>query len=122
MKFLEMFRDWKDTAEYAPQTVIYSEGDPADVLYVILSGEVELTLRGEMLGTEQAGGIIGEMALVDSATCSATAKSLSNTRLARLHREELARLSRHNAEFSEHVMGVLAKRLRSVDRFISARF
>ncbi len=121
MNFLEIFRDWKDTVEFPPNTVVYREGDPADVLYVILAGEIELTLRGELLGTEQAGGIIGEMALIDSATCSATAKSLSGSRLARLDRHELARLSRQSSEFAMHVMAVLAKRLRSVDRYISAR-
>jgi CRP-like cAMP-binding protein len=121
MKFMEMFSDWKDTAEYPPQTVIFTEGDPADVLYVILSGEIELTLRGVSLGTETVGGIVGEMALVNSATRSATAKSLSDARLARVDRDELARLSHRSSEFSIHVMAALAKRLRSVDRFISAR-
>jgi CRP-like cAMP-binding protein len=121
MKFMELFRDWKDTAEYAPQTVIFTEGDPADVLYVILSGEIELTLRGESLGTETVGGIVGEMALIDSAARSATAKSLSDAKLARVDRDELTRLSHRSPEFSMHVMAALAKRLRSVDRFIAAR-
>jgi len=121
MNFLEMFRDWKDTVEYAPQAVIYMEGEPANVLYVILSGEIELTLRGESLGTEKAGGIVGEMALINSANRRATAKALSDARLARLDRDELARLSRLSPEFSMHVMATLAKRLRSVDRFISAQ-
>jgi CRP-like cAMP-binding protein len=121
MKFLEMFRDWKDTVEYAPQAVIYTEGEPANVLFVVLSGEIELTMRGESLGTENAGGIVGEMALLDSASRSTTAKSLSDAKLARVNRDELARLSRLSPEFSMHVMATLAKRLRSVDRFISAQ-
>ena len=61
MRFLEMFRDWDDMVELDAGTVIFSEQDPADAMYFILSGEVELTFRGEILGTEKKGGFIGEM-------------------------------------------------------------
>jgi CRP-like cAMP-binding protein len=121
MKFLEMFCDWKDTVEYAAQSIIFSEGDPADMLYVVISGETGLTLRGESLGTEQAGGIIGEMALMSSATNRATAKALTDVRLARLDRDQLKGFISRDPEFALHLMAVLAKRLRAADRYISAR-
>jgi CRP-like cAMP-binding protein len=122
MKFLEMFRDWEDTEEYDARTVIFSERDPADVMYVILSGEVELTLHGEPLGAEGEGGIIGEMAMIDSATRSATATTLGKVKLARLDRDEFKALIADNTEFSLHVMAVLANRLRAVDQYISTQF
>jgi CRP-like cAMP-binding protein len=49
MNMIELFHDWKDVVEYPARTVIFSERDPADVMYVIFSGEVELSLRGEPL-------------------------------------------------------------------------
>ena len=122
MRFLEMFRDWENTEEYDARTVIFSERDPADVMYVILSGEIELTLHGEPLGAEGEGGIIGEMAIINSATRSATATTLSKVKLARLDRDEFKALIADNTEFSLHVMAVLANRLRAVDQFISTQF
>jgi CRP-like cAMP-binding protein len=122
MKFLEMFRDWENTEEYDARTVIFSERDPAEMMYVILSGEIELTLHGEPLGSEGEGGIIGEMAMIDSATRSATATTLSKVKLARLDHDEFKALIADNAEFSLHVMAVLANRLRAVDQYISAQF
>jgi len=121
MNFLEIFRDWKDTVEYKAQDVIYSEGDPASALYIVLSGEVELTLRGESLGVEKAGGVIGEMALISAANCSTTSRALTDVHLARLDRDQLTLLASQNSEFSMHMMSALAHRLRVVDRFISAR-
>jgi len=121
MKFLEIFRDWENTEEYDSRTVIFSERDPADVMYVILSGEIELTLHGEPLGAEGEGGIIGEMAMIDSATRSATATTLGKVKLARLDRDELKALITGNPEFSLHVMAVLANRLRAVDQYISTQ-
>ena len=122
MRFLEMFRNWENTEEYDARTVIFKERDPADVMYVILSGEVELTLHGEPLGAEGVGGIIGEMAMINSATRSATATTLGKVKLARLDRDEFKTLITDNTEFSLHVMAVLANRLRAVDQYISTQF
>ena len=122
MRFLEMFRDWENTEEHDARTVIFSERDPADVMYVILSGEIELTLHGEPLGAEGEGGIVGEMAMINSATRSATATTLSKVKLARLDRDEFKALIADNTEFSLHVMAVLANRLRAVDQYISTQF
>jgi CRP/FNR family transcriptional regulator len=122
MKFHKLFRDWKQVEEFGAGTVIFTERDPADVMYVILSGEVELTLHGEPLSTEGEGGIIGEMAMINSATRSATATTLSQVRLAKLDRDQLREFIRENTDFSLHVMAVLANRLRAVDKYITAQF
>jgi CRP-like cAMP-binding protein len=122
MKFLKMFRNWDDMEEVPPQTVIFSEGDPADVMYVIVSGEVGLTLRGETVGSEGEGGIFGEMAMINSAKRSDTATALSEVRLARMDRERFRQLVNENPEFSFHVMSVLANRLRAIDDYISTKF
>jgi CRP-like cAMP-binding protein len=119
MSFLAIFRDWDDVEEFPAQSLIFNEGEPADFMYVILSGEIELTLHGELLDAEGEGGIIGEMATINSATRCATAKALTDARLARLDRDQFREIIADNSEFSLHVMAVLANRLRAVDKFIS---
>lgn len=119
MEFLKKFRNWKDVEEHPAQTVIFPEGNPADHLYVILSGEVELSLHGNMLEVEKTGGFIGEMALLDSAVRSATATALTDVKLARLDRDQLAGLMHENTEFSLQIMAVLANRLRAVNHYIA---
>ena len=122
MNFLELFRDWEDIEVFRARTVIFSERDPADVMYVILSGEIELTLHGEPLGAEGEGGIIGEMAMINSATRSATATTLTKVKLARLDRDQFRALVGENTDFSLHVMAVLANRLRAVNSYITTQF
>jgi len=122
MKFLEIFRNWESVEEFEARTVIFSERDTANVMYVITSGEIELTLHGKPLGIEGKGGIIGEMAMIDSATRRATATTLTKVRLARLNREQFREFVSENSEFSLHVMAVLANRLRAVDKFITTQF
>jgi CRP-like cAMP-binding protein len=122
MNLLDMFRDWEDVVDFKARKVIFSEQEEADVMYVILSGEVELTLHGEPLGAEGEGGIIGEMAMINAARRSATATTLSKVKLARLNRDQFRGFVSENTEFSFHVMAVLANRLRAVDKYITMQF
>jgi CRP-like cAMP-binding protein len=121
MKFLELFQNWKNVEEFDAQTVIFMAGSAAEVLYFIISGEIELSLHGETLSTEGVGGIIGEMAMIPSATQCATATTLSGVTLARFDHSQLKELVDKNSEFSLHMMAILASRLRAVDKFISTQ-
>jgi CRP/FNR family cyclic AMP-dependent transcriptional regulator len=122
MKFIELFRGWEDVVDHSAGTVIFSEQDPADVMYFILAGDVELSFRGVTLGAERKGGFIGEMAMIDSATCSVTATAMDEVKLARLDRDQLKTFIDRNTEFALHVMAVMADRLRTVDEYISTQF
>lgn len=122
MEFLDKFRNWKDIEEHPAQTIIFAEGSPAEVLYVIISGEVELNLRGEPLDTAGGGDLIGETAISPSDTRNATAIALTDVKLASLDRDQLNQLMGESTEFSLHVMAVLANRLRAVNRFITQQF
>lgn len=119
MKFARLFRNWEDVAEYRARSVIFSEGDPVDVMYFIISGQVELTLQGAALGVEKEGGIIGEMAMISPAKRNSTATALTRVKLARMDREQFKKIIDGDTEFSLHVMAVLANRLRDVDNFIT---
>ena len=120
MKLQDLFQDWDDTLEYGTNTVIFSERDEADVMYVVLSGEVELTLNGEPLGMESPGGMVGEMAMTHpNGTRSATATTISKVKLARVNRDQFNDLVGENAEFALHVMKVLANRLIIANTYIT---
>jgi len=119
MNLQEMFRDWEDIVDFPKNTVIFTERDTADFMYVVISGEIELTLMGEPLGMERPGGIIGEMAMIHSmGNRSATATTLTKVKLARLNRDQFRKLVSDNADFSLHIMSVLASRLIVANTFI----
>ena len=120
MKLLEMFNDWEDIEEYSARAVVFSERDAADAMYIVISGEVELTLLNEPLGMESEGGMIGEMAMLGpTATRSATATALTKVKLARLNRDQFRAVVGENTEFALHIMTVLANRLIVANSFIA---
>lgn len=119
MNMLETFTDWEDIVEFPRGTVIFRELAPADFMYVLLDGEVEVTLRNEPLGAELAGGVIGEMAMINDSTRSATATALSKVRAARIDREQFRHIITENPDFALHLMQVIANRLRVADAMLA---
>ncbi len=119
MNMLEYFKNWDDVVEFPKKTQIFGEMDPADYMYVILSGEVEVTLRGEPLGAELEGGIVGEMAMINNSTRSAAAKTLTKVRAARIDRDRFRDIITDNPDFALHLMQVMANRLRVADQVIA---
>ena len=53
--------------DYKAGDVIFKEGDPAQELFIIQSGEVEIRLGNRVLETLPQYSIFGEMALADAA-------------------------------------------------------
>lgn len=119
MNMLEYFKSWEDKVEFPKKTEIFHELDPADFMYVVLSGEVEVSLRGEPLGAELEGGVIGEMAMISNATRSATAIALSKVTAARIDRDQFREIIVDNPDFALHLMQVMANRLRVADQLIA---
>ena len=120
MELHEMFHDWEEVEKYSARAVIFSERDAAAVMYIVISGEVELTSLNEPLGMEIKGGMIGEMAMLSTtATRSATATALTKVKVARLNRDQFRALIGENTEFALHVMKVLANRLIVANSYIA---
>jgi len=120
MDYQALFENWEDLREVHAGDTVFAEGDRADCMYFVLDGEIELRRHGEPTSLEGPGGIIGESALLGGAH-SGNAVARSDARLARLDRDQLETLAEDNAEFALQVMAALAKRLRTVDAYISAR-
>ncbi len=68
--------------------VVVREGDPSDCVYVVVSGEVEVTQAGRVLRTETAGDIFGEIGLLRDVPRTATVTAVVGTELVALGRED----------------------------------
>ncbi|MFN3869503.1 MAG: Crp/Fnr family transcriptional regulator [Hyphomicrobiaceae bacterium] len=94
---------------------IFSAEDDARAMYVVLTGEVEIAVYGEVLDRVGAGGVFGEMALVDGNPRSANATAAAATELIAIDREMFIRLVRGAPEFALAIMSQMAKRIRQMN-------
>ena len=53
------------------------EGEPGDGFYIVDSGEAEITVQGQQLGTLAAGDVFGEIALLTGSGRAATITATS---------------------------------------------
>jgi CRP/FNR family cyclic AMP-dependent transcriptional regulator len=91
---------------------IFREGDVAEELYVIQSGQVEIVTGNRQLATLGENGIFGEMALIDKDPRSATARALTDVTLVPVAEKQFLFLVSQTPFFALKVMRVLAGRLR----------
>lgn len=112
MDLLSLFKDADDAQTVDDGTVIFDEETPGDVMYVILSGEVDIFASGVLVETLCAGDLVGEMALIDSKPRSASALTRGDCRIAPVGEERFLQMVQETPEFSLHVMRTLAERLR----------
>ena len=120
MNLLSIFKDTDDHIDFPAGAIIFEQGATGDFMYVIIAGEVELSLYDVSLGTASAGDIVGEMALLESNERSATAAAKTDCMLAPIDRHSFELLIRHTPKFALHVMNILADRLRQAHATIAS--
>lgn len=111
MDLLEVFKDSPDQVSFPAGSVIFDEGTEGHVMYVVVEGEVEISLHDKTLAIATPGAIVGEMALINAEMRSATATSRTGCLLAPIDQASFESMLRHVPDFSLYVMNVLADRL-----------
>jgi len=112
MDLLEVFKDSEDLVEFPAGAVIITEGQTGSHMYVVMQGEVSISLKNKLLATAGPGEIVGEMALINAEIRSATVTAITDCVLASIDQGSFDALLRHVPDFSLHVMNVLADRLK----------
>ena len=109
-------------AEYQPGTVLFREGDPADVMYVIQTGEIEIRRKmGELervLAVLPAGEFFGEMAILTGRPRSATAVVKRPSRLLVVEASTFEAMLRGKTEIALRMIRALASRLERANQQI----
>lgn len=102
---------------YPPNTIIFSEGEPAEGFYIIDSGRVKvfkLSPEGKeyVLHTFESGEMFAEAAMFSGTSYPASAETMQNTTLMYLPKEAFLGLIRKYPELSFKMLGSLSIRLR----------
>jgi len=111
---LSLFKSFENYKSVAKGEIIFEQGAPGDVMYLVKSGTVQL-IRGEtLLETVEANGLFGELALVDSSPRAARAVAASDCQLIPVDPKWFLFMVEQTPYFARHVMKVMADRLRRV--------
>jgi len=120
MSSLHLFRNAPEVMVVAAGDYIFRIGEPARVMYLIIEGEVDLILGDMVLETAGEGAFIGEMALIDDETRSASARALVECRVFPIDEARFQSLVQDAPFFALQLLKTLARRLRKMDALIGA--
>jgi CRP-like cAMP-binding protein len=97
-------------------SVIFREGDEANELFVVKSGQVRIQIGNRTVTELGPESIFGEMALIDSEPRSATATAVTDVELVPVSEKQFLFLVSQTPYFALKVMRVLAQRLRVTNK------
>ncbi len=104
---------------FPKNTIILSEGDSSDSLYLILSGKVKVFLNDEngkeaILNYQEAGEYFGELSLIDESTRSASIMTTDKCTLAIITKQAFHQLMQDNPAIAIHLLKDMVHRVRTL--------
>jgi len=116
---ITLFQHSKDAVEHKAGQVIFNRGDPAEHLYVVVDGEIQIEINGTVVGTVHPGEAFGEMALIDRVPRSATAVARVDSHVVSVDQKRFLFMVAETPNFALQVMGTMGDRLRALnDRLV----
>lgn len=100
-----------DPKAFSADQVIFAEGQPSDVMYGILEGEVDLLFQGKAVETLEAGEVFGIGSLIEVKTRTYTAVAKTDCKLAFLDRRRFLFAVQETPLFALQVMKDYSQRL-----------
>ena len=97
--------------DFPAKKVIMREGDAGGFMYVVLAGRVAVLVKSAVVDHIEAGGMIGEMALVDDSPRAASAIAEVDSKLLALNRQDFLTLVRSDPRFAVSLLKSAANRL-----------
>jgi CRP/FNR family cyclic AMP-dependent transcriptional regulator len=102
---------------YPRGKVIVQEGQAGVLMYVVLEGSVEITIKNKAVGEIGPGGMFGEMALITHEERVASAVAKTDCVLLAVNRNVFLDLVKGNPKFAVSLLGAVGDRA----RFMSAQ-
>lgn len=111
---INFFKNNTNTRTFTAGETIFNEGDKGDFAYGVQAGQVEIVYHGKALNLVGAGGVIGEMALLDDSPRSAGAVAKTDCVLVPFDRHHFLFMVQESPVFCLFVMQTMAERLRKM--------
>lgn len=113
--FTNLFGENEPTVELHRGEVLFAKGDKAVKMYVVRSGAIEISDGPVVLEIVGPGEIFGEMAMVDGAPRSATAKAVEESLIIPVDERRFLTMVERTPTFAVKVMRILGTRLRDIN-------
>ncbi|MEA1910659.1 MAG: diguanylate cyclase, partial [Spirochaetota bacterium] len=125
---LKLLYSHMNTEEYCKGKALFNEGDTGEIMYIILSGSVSISVNtpdGKVLEIAEisTGNFFGEMSIFDSAVRSATCSPKCDTTVLSLKADDFYEFIKNNpiagSNIMQQMLKITALRLNKTGAFLS---
>jgi CRP/FNR family cyclic AMP-dependent transcriptional regulator len=113
--FSGLFASETEVISLAPGEVLFEKGEPGHLMYVVKSGSLQILDGNYVYETVSAGGVVGEMALVDGSPRSATAGAIQPSTVIAIDERRFLFMVQQTPFFALRLMRVITARLRAMN-------
>jgi CRP-like cAMP-binding protein len=114
---LDLFRNAETRALRAGQS-LFREGEPSGAMFVVVEGELEITIRGITMERVGPGGIVGELGIVDASPRTASVGATVDSRVAEVPAKRFEALVQQAPALATLVVKVMAQRLKKMNQYL----
>jgi CRP/FNR family transcriptional regulator, cyclic AMP receptor protein len=118
MTGVTLFKHSSNVQLFKDGQIIFEEEQPGDCMYVIVEGKVDIIVRNKLIATAVAQEVIGEMALLNAKTRSATCIARSDCKLVPVTLPQFSFMVQETPYFAIQVMQTMAERLRLANEHV----
>ncbi len=115
---IHLFDKDKNAELFSAGQTVFNAGDPGELMFAVLDGSVDIVINGQIIENIGAGGVFGEMALIEDRPRIATAIVKADARIVPIDRKRFMFLVQQNPFFAIQLMTIMAGRLRRMDEKI----
>lgn len=114
-------RELKELARHAviearaAGAALVTEGESGTNAFVLLQGECRVVRKGRRVGRIEAGGVVGELSMLNRAPRNATVIAETPLEVAILRRNDFLALLEHSPSISRKLLESLAERVQELD-------
>ena len=106
------FQETAAHRSYKAGEIIFRHGDLGEAMYILVDGEVDVTIEGRAIDHLLPGSVLGEMALIDAQPRSAAATAATDCKLVYVDYDEFVSLTQKYPNFAMRIMQIMSNRLR----------
>lgn len=122
---LRVISDIADEEQFPAAQLVFEEGQPGDRMFIIVEGQVQIEKdlgngRQAVLANLEKRDMLGDMAILDDEPRSATARTLSDSRLLAVGSASIKDLIREYPDIAFGLLRFCAQRIRESNRRLQA--
>ena len=115
---LEQLAEIVDEVDVKAGRKLATEGEPAHVAYVIVSGTAAITVDGQQVGMVGPGEMVGEMGLIDGGVRAATVTAETDMDVYVIEPGRFRTLLDEVQSLSRNLLVAVTRRLRATDQLL----